>query len=60
MQWADGWRLQRITGSRHGMDHPDGRPVSGPVHGTGPLPAGTLSSICRQVGRTANELRDLR
>jgi hypothetical protein len=29
------------------------------VHGARPLPAGTLAAICRQVGRTASELRDL-
>ena len=33
--------------------------VSVPVHGNHPLPAGTLASICRSVGRTASELRSL-
>ncbi len=46
----DGWELERITGSHHVMRHADGRHVSVPVHGARPLPAGTLASICRQVG----------
>ena len=54
-----GWELERVTGSHHVMRHTDGRHVSVPVHGARPLPAGTLASICRQVGRTASELRDL-
>jgi predicted RNA binding protein YcfA (HicA-like mRNA interferase family) len=54
-----GWELERVTGSHHVMRHSDGRHVSVPVHGARPLPVGTLASICRQVGRTANELRDL-
>ena len=55
----DGWELERTTGSHHVMRHADGRRVSVPVHGNRPLPAGTLASICRQVGRTPSELRDL-
>jgi len=55
----DGWELGRITGSHYVMRHADGRHVSVPVHGARPLPPGTLASICRQVGRTASELRDL-
>jgi predicted RNA binding protein YcfA (HicA-like mRNA interferase family) len=54
-----GWELERVTGSHHVMRHADGRHVSVPVHGARPLPAGTLAAICRQVGRTASELRDL-
>lgn len=55
----DGWETVRITGSHHVMRHQDGRRTSIPVHGNRPLPAGTLASICRQVGRTADQLRDL-
>lgn len=55
----DGWEIERISGSHHVMRHRDGYDVSVPVHGNRPLPAGTLSSICREVGRTAEELRDL-
>ena len=55
-----GWELERVTGSHHVMRHADGRHVSVPVHGAWPLPVGTpLASICRQVGRSADELRDL-
>jgi predicted RNA binding protein YcfA (HicA-like mRNA interferase family) len=53
-----GWDLERITRSHHIMRHADGRHVSIPVHGARPLPAGTLAAICRQVGRTASELRN--
>jgi predicted RNA binding protein YcfA (HicA-like mRNA interferase family) len=55
----DGWLVERISGSHHVMRHPDGRHVSVPVHGNRPLPAGTLGSICRSVGLTASQLRDL-
>jgi predicted RNA binding protein YcfA (HicA-like mRNA interferase family) len=55
----DGWETVRVSGSHYVMGHPDGRRVSVPVHGSHPLPAGTLASICRSVGRTASELRSL-
>jgi predicted RNA binding protein YcfA (HicA-like mRNA interferase family) len=55
----DGWQLDRVSGSHHVMRHADGRHVSVPVHGARPIPAGTLASICKQAGRTAEELRDL-
>jgi predicted RNA binding protein YcfA (HicA-like mRNA interferase family) len=55
----DGWQVERISGSHHIMRHADGRQTSVPVHGNRPLPAGTLGSICRDVGRTALQLRDL-
>lgn len=55
----DGWEIARISGSHHVMRHPDGRRVSIPVHGNRPLPARTLASICRSVGRTAQELQAL-
>jgi predicted RNA binding protein YcfA (HicA-like mRNA interferase family) len=54
-----GWELEPVTGSHHVMRHADGRHVSIPVHGARPLPVGTLAAICRQVGRTPSELRDL-
>jgi predicted RNA binding protein YcfA (HicA-like mRNA interferase family) len=54
-----GGELERVTGSHHVMRHAGGRHVSVPVHGVRPLPVGTLASICRQVGRSADELRDL-
>lgn len=55
----EGWTVQRVSGSHHVMRHPDGQHVSIPVHGNRPLPAGTLGSICRTVGLTASQLRDL-
>jgi predicted RNA binding protein YcfA (HicA-like mRNA interferase family) len=55
----DGWDIERISGSHHVMRRPDGRHVSVPVHGNRPLATGTLSAICREVGRTAQQLRDL-
>jgi predicted RNA binding protein YcfA (HicA-like mRNA interferase family) len=54
-----GWEIDRVSGSHHIMRHADGRKTSVPVHGSRPLPAGTLGSICRDVGCTASELRDL-
>jgi predicted RNA binding protein YcfA (HicA-like mRNA interferase family) len=48
-----------VSGSHHIMRHPDGRRANVPVHGNRPLPTGTLGSICRDVGRTADQLRDL-
>jgi predicted RNA binding protein YcfA (HicA-like mRNA interferase family) len=55
----DGWDLVRVSGSHHIMRHPDGRQASVPVHGSRPLPAGTLGSICRDIGLTPSQLRDL-
>ncbi|MDX6391664.1 MAG: hypothetical protein QOJ73_2727 [Streptosporangiaceae bacterium] len=55
----DGWEVERVSGSHHVMRHYDGHHVSVPVHGNRPLPAGTLASICRSVGLTASQLRDL-
>jgi predicted RNA binding protein YcfA (HicA-like mRNA interferase family) len=40
-----------------GMGRPPGASVPVPVHGTRDLPAGTLRSILRQAGLTADELR---
>jgi predicted RNA binding protein YcfA (HicA-like mRNA interferase family) len=48
-----GFRLDRIEGSHHMMvkdGHPRTIPV--PVHGSKPLPKGTLRSIIRQAGVT--------
>ncbi len=55
----DGWEIQWVSGSHHVMRHADGRRVRVPVHGNRALPAGTLASICREVGRTVSQLRDL-
>jgi predicted RNA binding protein YcfA (HicA-like mRNA interferase family) len=48
-----GFRLDRIEGSHHMMikeGHPHTVPV--PVHGSKPLPKGTLASIIRMAGVT--------
>lgn len=48
-----GFRLDRIEGSHHMMvkdGHPRTVPV--PVHGSRPLPKGTLASIIRMAGVT--------
>lgn len=55
----DGWDVARVSGSHHIMRNADGRQVTVPVHGNRPLSTGTLSSICRDSGRTAQQLRDL-
>jgi predicted RNA binding protein YcfA (HicA-like mRNA interferase family) len=55
----DGWDIDRVRGSHHILRHADGCQTSVPVHGSRPLPAGTLASICRDTGRTASQLRDL-
>jgi len=55
----DGWAVERVSGSHHVMRRSDGRHVTVPVHGNKPLQAGTLSAICREVGRTAQQLRAL-
>jgi predicted RNA binding protein YcfA (HicA-like mRNA interferase family) len=55
----DGWEIERVRGSHHIMRHADGRQTSVPVHGNRPLPAGALSSICRDTGRSASQLREL-
>lgn len=46
-----GFRLDRVEGSHHMMvkdDHPCTVPI--PVHGSRPLPKGTLGSIIRMSG----------
>ena len=55
----DGLTAERISGGHHVMRHPHGHHVSVPVHANRPLSAGTLASICRTVGLTASQLRDL-
>jgi predicted RNA binding protein YcfA (HicA-like mRNA interferase family) len=48
-----GFRLDRVEGSHHMMvkdKHPRTIPI--PVHGSHPLPKGTLASIIRMAGLT--------
>jgi predicted RNA binding protein YcfA (HicA-like mRNA interferase family) len=54
-----GWLVERVGGSHHVMRHPDGRHVSVPVHGNRPPAGWDAGSICRSVGLTARQLRDL-
>jgi predicted RNA binding protein YcfA (HicA-like mRNA interferase family) len=56
-----GFILDRIVGSHHILAHPDDpkRAVTVPVHGNRDLKPGTLRSILRQAGLTAEELRNL-
>jgi predicted RNA binding protein YcfA (HicA-like mRNA interferase family) len=56
-----GFRLDRVEGSHHMMikdKHPRTIPI--PVHGSKPLPKGTLGSIIRMAGVTRQQfLRSL-
>ena len=56
-----GFVVDRIVGSHHILAHPTGpkRAVTVPVHGNRDLKPGTLRSILRQAGVTADELRNL-
>jgi predicted RNA binding protein YcfA (HicA-like mRNA interferase family) len=55
-----GFVLYRITGSHHHFDHPDHpeRVVTVPLHGRD-IKRGTLRSIIKQAGLTADEFLDL-
>lgn len=46
-------------GSHAKLLHPDGRTAIVPLHGGRDIPRGTLSSILRQAGVTAEEFRTL-
>ncbi len=53
-----GFRIDRVEGSHHMMVkdlHPQTVPV--PVHGSKPLPKGTLASIIRMAGVTRQQFR---
>jgi len=56
----EGFALTHVRGSHHYLRRPG---VTGlvvvPVHGSRTLPAGTLRSILRQAGLTAEDLRQL-
>jgi predicted RNA binding protein YcfA (HicA-like mRNA interferase family) len=54
-----GFRLDRVEGSHHMMvkpEHPFTIPV--PVHGSQPLPRGTLASIIRMAGTPKKQFFD--
>jgi predicted RNA binding protein YcfA (HicA-like mRNA interferase family) len=54
-----GWTLERIQGSHHIMQSPDGRVVSVPVHGAKTLPVGTIKRIVDRVGLSVEEFIEL-
>jgi predicted RNA binding protein YcfA (HicA-like mRNA interferase family) len=53
-----GFRIDRIRGSHHVLLHdgPPVRAVSVPVHGSKPLPTGTLHDIIKKSGFSAEEI----
>jgi predicted RNA binding protein YcfA (HicA-like mRNA interferase family) len=56
-----GFVIVRISGSHHRLIYPDDakRAVTVPVHGSMTLKRGTVQSILRQAGISAEELIDL-
>ncbi|HEY0204334.1 MAG TPA: type II toxin-antitoxin system HicA family toxin [Acetobacteraceae bacterium] len=47
---ADGWRLERVTGSHHHFRHPSKPGTVTVPHPRKDMPIGTLKSIARQTG----------
>jgi predicted RNA binding protein YcfA (HicA-like mRNA interferase family) len=47
---ADGWRLDRISGSHHIMIREGSRSVPIPIHGTTDLPKSLVNAILKQAG----------
>jgi predicted RNA binding protein YcfA (HicA-like mRNA interferase family) len=56
---ATGFILTATRGSHHRLKHPDGRATTVPVHAGKDVPKGTLRSILRDTGLSADELRRL-
>jgi predicted RNA binding protein YcfA (HicA-like mRNA interferase family) len=54
-----GFTVERIIGSHHVMQHPDGRSVPVPVHPGKDMPKGTLRNILNIIGMTPDEFRAL-
>jgi predicted RNA binding protein YcfA (HicA-like mRNA interferase family) len=54
-----GFVVERIVGSHHVMQHPDGRTVPVPVHKGRDMPKGTLRNILVIIGMTPDEFRAL-
>jgi predicted RNA binding protein YcfA (HicA-like mRNA interferase family) len=54
-----GFKVARVTGSRHIMRHPDGRGTTVPVHQGRDVAKGTLRGILSDVGMTIEELQRL-
>ena len=51
-----GFELTRVRGSHHRLKHPDGRATTVPVHVGQDVPKGTLRSVLRDAGLTAEDL----
>ena len=56
---AAGFRVIRTRGSHRRLKHPDGRATTVPVHAGRDVPKGTLRAVLRDVGLTADDLRQL-
>jgi predicted RNA binding protein YcfA (HicA-like mRNA interferase family) len=56
---AAGFILTTTRGSHHRLKHPDGRATTVPVHAGKDVPKGTLRSILRDTGLSADDLRRL-
>jgi predicted RNA binding protein YcfA (HicA-like mRNA interferase family) len=54
-----GFVVDRIAGSHHFMQHPDGRAVPVPVHQGRDMPRGTLRNVLSIIGMTPDEFRAL-
>jgi predicted RNA binding protein YcfA (HicA-like mRNA interferase family) len=52
-----GFNLTTIRGSHHRLRHPDGRATTVPVHAGKDVPKGTLRSVLRDTGLSAEDLR---
>jgi len=47
---ANGWSLDRVSGSHHIMTREGKRSVLIPIHGSAELPKGLLNTILKQTG----------
>ncbi|HMH91007.1 MAG TPA: type II toxin-antitoxin system HicA family toxin [Streptosporangiaceae bacterium] len=56
---AAGFVLTRTHGSHHRLKHPDGPATTVPVHAGADVPKGTLRSVLRDTGLSADDLRRL-
>jgi predicted RNA binding protein YcfA (HicA-like mRNA interferase family) len=54
-----GFLVQRVKGSHHFLQHPDGRTTVIPVHSDESLGPGLLAKILRDVKLTRSELEEL-
>jgi predicted RNA binding protein YcfA (HicA-like mRNA interferase family) len=56
---AAGFDVTSTRGSHYRLKHPDGRATTVPVHAGRDVPKGTLRSVLRDVGLSAEDLRRL-